>query len=396
MATQTKNVGLYGLSTSQVAKLRKARENGATLAALADQFGINVAAVRKLNGYVPPAKRNGEPVNPASKALKGATGKGAKTVTAPKAAAKAPVRASVRAANKVNAGLAAAVKAESKAKPAKPVGSKRHQAEAAKTPATPPAKAEGGKRIGVAGVHEARQAKRANRAKGVGVADIAVVKAAELHRLLSDVQPFAGNDDTLPMLTATHIEWNGKDKRFLAVTTDRFTLGISKLDVPDSGVTGYGVEDVYFMLEAKDVAALLRIAKTARKDVDWRLVTISRVGEIPAGATVPTFTFRFAFFSGEQLTVKPFDVEFPKFRQLLPTGEPVARCLTALNVHYLAKFAKVANESQRIRFYSFDDSETGGVRPTAVLIGENFVGLIMPVRLGDESEAAWRKPSWVA
>jgi len=251
-------------------------------------------------------------------------------------------------------------------------------------------------------VAKAKAPAKAPKAKvdnGVGVADIAVVKAADLHRWLSDVQPFRGYDDTLPMLTGTHVEWDGK--RFLAATTDRFTLGISKLDVPDTGVTSGSIEDVDFMLTPNDVASILRIAKTAKKDWDWRMVTISRVGEIPAGCTVPTFTYRFAFFSGESLTVKPFDVEFPKIKQLIPPTwsgnkkELPKRNFSAFTNEYLVKFARVANDrAGRIRFYTFDDSTEGGAKPTAVLIGESFVGLIMPVRCPDD--AGWVKPGWLS
>jgi DNA polymerase III beta subunit, central domain len=220
--------------------------------------------------------------------------------------------------------------------------------------------------------------------------DFVVVKAAQLFRLLSDVQPFRGNDDTLPMLTCTHVEWDGK--QLLAATTDRFTLGVSKLDAAETGVVD-GLEDVSFMLWPNDVSTLLKVAKTVNRDADWRLVTISKVGEIPAGCTVPTYTIKFAFFTGEQIIIKPADVEFPKFKQLIPSGEPVARAMSGLNASYLAKFAKIASHDGRMRMYSFDDSSEGGAKPNVVLIGDDFVGMIMPVRCPDDG--GWRKPSWV-
>lgn len=330
MATTT----LSALSETKKSAVRKALQNGKTQAQVAEQFGLSIASVRRINGYVEPAKRNGQAV--AQKPAK---------ASAKPAATKAPAKVHIE-------GTKSAIKAA--------------KVKASKTPKLD---------------------------KQIGVVDIAVVKAVELHRWLSDVQPFRGYDDTLPMLTGTHVEWDGK--RFLAATTDRFTMGISRLDVPDNGglAEGSGLEDADFMLAPNDVASLLRIAKTAKRDVEWRHVTISRVGEIPAGCTVPTFTYRFAFFSGESLTIKPFDVEFPKFKQLLPTGEPVARALSAFTVDYLAKFAKVADRNRRIQLYSFDDSTEGGAKPTMVVIGDNFVGLIMPVRCPDTAD--WHKPAWV-
>jgi hypothetical protein len=343
-------------------KVCKAREAGGTYAAVAEQFGLTVNQVRRLTGYVPPAKRNGQAVKTIDdrrhdEQIKKLAAKvnalgGQKPKTKPAKASAKSVRQKVGS-TQPTPSLPAPAKA-----PAKAV-------------TTPP---------------------KAKVDKGVGVVDIAMVKAAELHRWLSDVQPFAGTDDTLPMLTGTHVEWDGK--RFLAATTDRFTLGISKLDVPEPGVSDGGLKDVEFMLARNDVAALLRIAKTAKRDEDWRQVTISRVGEIPKGCTVPTFTYRFTFFSGETLTVKPFDAEFPKFKQLIPSGPPVARALSAFTVDYLAKFAKVTTDrARRIQLYSFDDNEFGGAKPTVALIGDNFIGLIMPVRCED---AKWVKPGWIA
>jgi hypothetical protein len=225
-------------------------------------------------------------------------------------------------------------------------------------------------------------------AKATG--DIAVIRADELHRLLSDVLPFAGTDDTLPMLRCVHIESDGK--RLLAATTDRFTMGVSKVDIPEGGDHGV-LQDVQFLLGPTDVSTLIKIAKTVKRDIYSRFVTISKIGEIPPGCTVPTFTYRFAFFSGESITVKPFDAEFPKFKQLIPSGEPIARAMSAFTASYLAKFDKVANDSGRIQIYSFDDNEYGGAKPTVVLIGNNFIGMIMPVRCPEG--AGYRKPGWL-
>jgi hypothetical protein len=235
-------------------------------------------------------------------------------------------------------------------------------------------------------------------AKATG--DIAVIKADELHRLLSDVLPFAGTDDTLPMLRCVRIESDGK--RLLAATTDRFTMGVSKVDFEATdnehrnadGKFEYRNLECEFLLGPTDVSTLIKIAKTVKRDIDWRLVTISKVGEIPPGCTVPTFTYRFAFFSGEQVTVKPFDAEFPKFKQLIPSGGAVARAATGFTMPYLAKFAKVANDhGGLVRVFSHDDTPHGK-KPISVLIGDSFVGLIMPQALADHLQT-WSKPGWL-
>jgi len=219
---------------------------------------------------------------------------------------------------------------------------------------------------------------------------LATVKAAELHRWLSDVEPFKGHDDTLPMLTAVHIESDGH--RLLAVTTDRFTIGVAKLDyetdhVPNSKVcTESEHNNVAFNLAPNDVATLIKVSKTVKKDQGWRCVTIIQNYDD---------TIEFRFFSGEQITVKPFDVQFPQWRQLIPSsGSQIERAATQYAAPYMARFAKVAADAA-MRVTTFDNKVGRGQRPTVVQIGDDFIGMIMPWRFGDEQTPEFNRPEWI-
>lgn len=196
------------------------------------------------------------------------------------------------------------------------------------------------------------------------------IKAADLHRALTDVKPFMSKDQTVPMLCCVRIE--SANGNLVAVATDRFTLGASRAD--------YTGEDFAATLSASSIDNLMRIAKTARRDADWRTVDIEVTGK----------ELRFRFTSGESLTVLCEDSDFPRWRQLISvdridhTDQQAA--MVGYNADYMARFSKVAG-STNMRLFS-----RGTAKPAVVSIGRDFVGLIMPVRCEDDT---FSKPSWI-
>jgi hypothetical protein len=233
---------------------------------------------------------------------------------------------------------------------------------------------------------------------------LATVKAADLHRLLADVCPFRGTDDTLPMLTVVHVETDGT--RLLAVTTDKFTLGVSKLvfEATDKvlrmrelyqvctngqrnadGRFEYRNEPDEFNLRPTDVARLLKASKTVKRDIASRFVTIARNVDD---------TIEFNFYN-EKLVVEPVDVEFPSgWRTLIPeTGSQKARSANCFTAEYMAKFAKVDGFDGCATAWTFDD-DTQTRHPIVITIGANFLGLIMPVRL-PAGTSEFIRPSWI-
>lgn len=228
---------------------------------------------------------------------------------------------------------------------------------------------------------------------------LATVKTVDLHRVLFNAAIFAGRDVTLPMVNLVHVEFTGT--RILAVATDRFRMGVAKLDLPEGG----GGATTEFNVSLTDVNTLIKWSKTLKRDEDSRYVWINQNSD---------GTIRFNFDTTVTLTVtldvKPVDHEFPKWRGLFPKTPGYPRFATGFTAEFLASFAKVnAGPTGTIVLYSHDDihgyrdkpekSEKGKPRgcqkPLTFTIGDNFVGLLMPVKITDEVKHEWHLPEWV-
>ena len=201
------------------------------------------------------------------------------------------------------------------------------------------------------------------------------ILAADLHRILTDVRPFASTDKLLPQLMQVRIETAGGN--MVAVTTDRFTLGASRAD--------YCGEELAANISLSNIDNLIRIAKTSKKDAGWRSVEVRIHGGHPN-------SIEFIFSTGETLTVQAEQTDFPRWQQLLPADNIHAGDQTdaamAYNGARLAKFAKVAG-SDEMRLVS-----RGRAKPALVCIGTDFVGVIMPVRA--EGEVGFNRAAWIA
>ncbi len=150
-----------------------------------------------------------------------------------------------------------------------------------------------------------------------------VMQASDIYSALNTAQQFASSDQTLPMLNAVLLEFS--EDMVLAAATDRFTLGVQRAD--------YAGEAFDVVLSLADVKTLLRIAKTATRDVGWRTVEIDvrrqRVwgpgedyrDETAGAETGDVRAVVFKFASGESIELSALDAEFPKYRQLIPAAD---------------------------------------------------------------------------
>lgn len=204
------------------------------------------------------------------------------------------------------------------------------------------------------------------------------VKAVALRAALSDALNFtAPAAAKLPVLETVRVEAGGGN--LIAVATDRFALGASRVD--------YAGAPFAATLSVADAKRLVAMAKCPKREESWREVAI-------VVAVDGALTFRFS--TGEALTVRPVVEEYPAWRRLIPDTE--RRMGAVIGVAYdptlLAKFAKVrpAEERRMALFAGMADSKLCG---TAVTIGEDFVGLVMPQRpAGDEER--YERPGWLA
>ncbi len=194
----------------------------------------------------------------------------------------------------------------------------------------------------------------------------------ELTRILKDAQIFASADSTLPSINAVHLEARGGE--LLAVSTDRFVLGVSKAPLDESG-------------EAFEVALPLRQVKSI-----VQLAGACKQAFSKAALKVEDGKLSVAFSSGETLTL-PVELEVGPHRgwmQLLSAvaDEPPSK-LMEINPQLLAKFARVSGARTRLRLGFFGPS-----KPIRASIGDDFVGLIMPVRIDLKETLEWTTPDW--
>lgn len=222
-------------------------------------------------------------------------------------------------------------------------------------------------------------------------------KSADLHRIMNDAMAFASPASAMiPAIESVRIEsmpaagGDAGSVSVVAVATDRFTLGVSH--VITSGDVGLGVT-----IAAADVKNVLKIAKTVKRDENWRMCTVSH--------DVDTDTVSFTFTSGESVSVRTVEADFPRWRQLLATdpadfGRPAGGL--GVDPLKLAQFSKVAAaKTDTLQFFpSIGETPGNGERPRLkpvhVKIGDDFYGLVMPVRAPGGGLFAYSAPSWIA
>lgn len=219
---------------------------------------------------------------------------------------------------------------------------------------------------------------------GAAVGKVNTIQAKALHTALSDVLLFAAAPSVrLPFLEAVRLEFGAG--RLVAAATDRFVLGVSRVDYTGDAFT--------MTLAGADAKALVKLAKTVKRDERSRMVVI----EAPeAASAVPVVTFRFS--TGESMTVRGLDAEFPKWRHLVPADDARMGGIVGMgyNPSLVSKFTKVRPDEAGAgaRMLVFPTRTTSGAPgPTAIQIGEDFMGLLMPIRAPGDT---WRydRPGW--
>lgn len=213
-----------------------------------------------------------------------------------------------------------------------------------------------------------------------GAAAVGVLKAKALWTAVGDALNFAASPAALvPILESVRIESDGTS--LVAVATDRFTLGVSRVDCEG--------EPFAVTVSAEDARNLVRMARTSKSAQGWREVTVSVADR---GA-------EFRFSSGESLAVVGRDEEFPRWRQLIPGDDKAMGAGVGVGVGFdpvlLAKFGKVRAEERGRRMVLLPTMpQPGRPGPAVVQIGPDFIGVIMPVRAPGGTEI-YDPPAWL-
>lgn len=192
------------------------------------------------------------------------------------------------------------------------------------------------------------------------------IEASAFCDLLSRVVPFAGKDDTLPVLVAVELEL--VDGYLHAVATDRYRLGCARTKVSDDA------EPWSFLLKLADAKQIVRLFSPVRKPRPPFPPEITLVRE-GAALRVSSKGVRLDG-STLSLTFTAVDGDYIKWRSLIPSGVPIEPAAVAVNAKYLADFQKAARANVAIRVTVFKADKP------ILVEAEDFVGLLMPVRVG--------------
>ena len=220
------------------------------------------------------------------------------------------------------------------------------------------------------------------------------VKPADLFRVMNDALQFASPAGIAPAIESVRLETAPNDAdtvNLIGVATDRFVLGASR-------VTAQGDAGIGLTLSTDDAKNVLRIAKTVRRDESHRRVTVENDDD---GNLAGPYYGRvvFTFSTGETITVNTISADFPRWRQLLTADiDAMAQSTSGVGVDPLkvAQFAKIA-AAKRAPMQLFAGITTaGGLKPVHVRIGDDFYGLIMPIRSPGGGLFAYESPGWLS
>ncbi len=187
----------------------------------------------------------------------------------------------------------------------------------------------------------------------------------QVERVIAAVFPHAADDRHIPMLTCINLELDGD--RFVAVATDRYTLGVCWASLTDWATDAEPSEPISVRIFAADLRRLFAFLRVHRKiPANW---------ELTGGLTVTT--------GSESLTVRTVDVEFPRWRKILGDLSakhadkpiPAMRFGTPM-VEAFAQSAKVLNEPGMTWHLGGEHTDA-----PVIQIGDSFIGLLMPQRI---------------
>lgn len=193
--------------------------------------------------------------------------------------------------------------------------------------------------------------------------------AKDLLRGLHNARLFAGVDVTLPVLRAIQIEGSSSGLTFVA--TDRYRIGVTTIPMK--------IKTFTFLLDLDDAALIGKLfnAKSGPLSLTFSedKLTVQPAEGMVAGPQVV-------------ITCTAVDGTFPKYQSLFdvqPSDEKPAYNTgdeIGMNPRYLAAFGRVKSDLSphdspiRVRVVS-------PLLPVFIDIGEQFRGLLMPVRLSE-------------
>lgn len=199
------------------------------------------------------------------------------------------------------------------------------------------------------------------------------IPAAALRQMIDRVTPHMSNDDTLPVTNSVRIEHS--EGFLFAVATDRFTIGISRFAVVNTGETWQ------VSIPSYQLAAVTAWLGTVSGSVD--ITTREAGGQARVKLYCGDGSMEFSVDTADNR-------DFPRWRAILRTAltaEPVAIPVTS----YTSQFLKRWEKAGRV-LHSF---QSGPNKPTIFMSDDGFLGALMPVRNNEVASRAELVEGWL-
>lgn len=211
------------------------------------------------------------------------------------------------------------------------------------------------------------------------------VPTADLVGILSDVVPFAFDDNDIPDINCVRLEWDGN--RLHALSTDRYRLAWSTWEPGEVAVGEEVQDDLFTDWGSADDPWAMTIALDEAKELVKVFKLPPKEGHTPLTVdydkqrwTAKVVRARETGHSAITVVVPDMRAEYPDLRALLAKNDALA---TVTGVEYRAKYLADFAKVRPLGPLSLRFSE--GL--THVSIGERFVGAIVPVKVGTDRSA---------
>lgn len=218
--------------------------------------------------------------------------------------------------------------------------------------------------------------------------------ATQLRDLLTPVIPHASKDETLPTLRAVHIRTAGK--YVTAIATDRYRIGFQRVALDPEPEAGF--DAVLSAVAIKRLLALFRPSRShnpaVRLTIDGARITAAAASTLDDGEQ-PNMWFLGDGLAGASLTFQLVDGDYPKvdrlIRDALNSKAEDAAMAPSFNPEFLADF-----RIGQPKHIPMQISATGPVKkPWLIRIGDDFIGLLVPVRYADPATAPGDTDTWL-
>lgn len=204
------------------------------------------------------------------------------------------------------------------------------------------------------------------------------INSADLHRVTKEAELFAGKDTGLPALAA--VKYEVAEHGLIVTSTDRFLVGFNRVDIDQDAVTD-DTGLVFFLAppERKSLLAWLAPRKTARNSTPVRVHYYDGTVEV-------------SDYDGNRVRVATADVQYPNVAHVIPSNESLigeVSSVMSFDAKKLALFSKVGNSYNTVFMRNINNTRA----PMVVRIGDDFIGLVMPTKLGDRET---KIPVWLS